>query len=261
MRQTLTALVLTGLTGAACAQVEIDHRIELAAPSDAERQVTGVPTLAEPSALQSAQQEQSNSHRVALASLDAAVWSATISTLATAPMAGTHIVLFAPEQTPEGELQLLLNGAGPFAVVHRIGDPVLGEEIVPDAPLSLVFDGERFHALSGTVHRPRECAGDLVAVSDQFCVEAAEREAASFFLAARTCAEAGRRLCTWGEWHNACRLRVELGLANMIGNWEYTDDTANEDNTVRIIGYSSCTIAGGFVVSTGTQAYRCCLTR
>ncbi|HRD51409.1 MAG TPA: hypothetical protein PKY96_02055, partial [Flavobacteriales bacterium] len=196
----------------------------------------------------------------ALASLDAAMWSANLSSLGAAPVAGTHIVVFAPEQTPDGALELLVNGAGPYAVVHRIGDPVLGEEVVPNAPLSLVFDGDRFHALSGTLHRPRDCAGDLVAVTNQFCVEVAEREPATFFVAARTCAEAGRRLCSWGEWHNACRQRVELGLVNMIGNWEYTDDTANEDNTVRIIGYSSCTIAGGFVVSNGTQAYRCCLT-
>ncbi|MBK6344071.1 MAG: hypothetical protein IPF41_16245 [Flavobacteriales bacterium] len=261
MRKTFTTAVLAGFTSFVCAQVVIDNRIELVAPDGAQRQVTGIPSLAEPAAVQSAQQEQSNAHRVALASVEAAVWSVSINGMGTTPVAGTHIVVFAPEQTLAGALQLILNGAGPFAVVHRIGDAVLGEEIAPNAPLSLVFDGDRFHALSGTVHRPRECSGELVAVTNQFCVEVAEREPANFFDAARTCVEAGRRLCSWGEWHNACRLRVELGIVNMIGNWEYTDDTANEDNTVRIIGYSSCTIAGGFVVGNGTQAYRCCLTR
>lgn len=260
MRHSLTILCLVSLVGTMSGQVTIDNSIELIAPDDAQRQVLGIPALVEPSAVQSAQQEQSNAHRTATAAVEAAVWVIGLSGLDTAPMPGTHLVVIAPEQSQPGEVLLQVNQHGPFVVVHRVGEPLVGEEVTPGAPLSLLFDGTRFHSLGGTVHRRRACPTGMVGVTEQFCTEIDERAPATFFEAARTCTEAGMRLCTWGEWFNACQLRVALGLQNMTDNWEFTDDTANEDNTVRFVG-PSCTNAGTFLVSNGPQAYRCCLSK
>lgn len=260
MRCTFTLSLFLALAGALRAQVAIDKSIQLVAPDESQRQVIGVPTLAEPSAVQAADQEQSNAHRIAPVTVQAAVWVANIESLTSSPAPGTHIVVIAPEQPAAGEVQVMVNGNGPFEVVHRIGDPLIGDDIAAGSPLSLVFDGTRFHALSGSAHRRRDCPEGMKAVTDQFCTEIDERTAEPFFDAALTCTQAGRRLCTWGEWINACQLRTSLGLLNMINNWEFTDDTANEDNTVRFAG-PSCTQAGTFLVNNGGQAYRCCLTR
>ncbi|MBK6831567.1 MAG: hypothetical protein IPG92_12895 [Flavobacteriales bacterium] len=69
------------------------------------------------------------------------------------------------------------------------------------------------------------------------------------------------RLCTWGEWHNGCNKATQLGIQNTVGNWEWTNDTANEDCCVRLIGYSSCAQSGPWGVNNTPQYFRCCFTR
>lgn len=241
------------------AQVVIDKPLVLTGAAEDQRQVIGLPADPSPDAAISARQDQSNVHRFAMAS-GGSVWSIVLPALIGGPSAGTYIVVRAPSALTADSVSLIINGQGPYPVIMRPGEPLLGTHVAADQLLSLVFDGDALQVMSGIDHRRRVCPTGLTAVNDQYCIEPDERTAESFYDAARICTESGLRLCTWAEWHSACLLATGLGLQNMTGNWEYTDDTANEDGTVRIIGMT-CTQATTWLISNGSQTYRCCYTR
>lgn len=101
----------------------------------------------------------------------------------------------------------------------------------------------------------------MSAVNDQYCIEQVERPLATFLDAVSTCASLGRRLCSWAEHHAACTRRVELGLENMNNDWEWTNNTSNEDNSVRMVAFGNCTNAGNRLLTAAPATFHCCFTR
>lgn len=241
------------------AQVSSDKPLVLTGATQQERQLTGLPADPSPTSALSARQDQGNTQRTAVAAGNQA-WVATLPSISGAPSPGTQLVIKAPDAVQADSVSLLVNGNGPYPVLIRPGRPLSGADLSPGELLSLVFDGSSFQRMNGIDHRRRGCPNGLVAVNDQYCIEPDERAGESFYDAARICTESGLRLCTWAEWHSACLLSSGLNLQNMVGNWEYTDDTANEDGTVRITGVT-CTQATTWLISNGSQAFRCCYTR
>ena len=248
----ILAMILMG-------QVHVDKPIILTGDTPASRQIEGISPTTNSAEAQSAAVEQSNAHRVTVAGVGPA-WSVVISGLDGAPTAGTNIVVVPPNAPGSGAVSLSVNGAGPYAVLTGPGAPLLAEALSGMAPLSLVYDGADFHLMNGGAHLLRDCPPGMLAVTSQFCVEQDERPPVSFYEAARICTLDNKRLCSWGEWYDACQRRVELGLLNMNNNWEYVDDTSNEDLSVRVVG-PSCAQCGSWYVSNAYQSYRCCSTR
>jgi hypothetical protein len=92
------------------------------------------------------------------------------------------------------------------------------------------------------------------------CIEAVEDSNGpeAYVDAARLCRQRGRRLCTYTEWLNACRL-LSAEVMNMTDNAELVDQFYPSDGgtgpDVLIVGNGSClangTSSGGF--------FRCCL--
>ncbi len=255
-----------GLLSALClgptmlAQVGVDHPVRFIGPAATDRQLTGLPNDPSSSSAINARTEQSNAHRTASVGSGNS-WDATVPALTGAPSPGTHLVVLVPSAVSDGEIALTVNQAGPYPVILRPSVPLDGATLAPGAALSLVFDGTAFQVMAGIDHHRRDCADGLTAVNDQFCIEPDERAANTFFEAARACTESGLRLCTWTEWYNACALRISLGLQNMTGNWEYTDDTANEDGYVRAVGNSSCTQGTTWSATATPITFRCCYSR
>lgn len=241
------------------AQLDMNMPLELTGSTQQQRQLMGLPADAMPTSALSAKQDLGNTHRSAVA-VGNETWVVSLESLSGAPSAGTHIVITAPNAVSADSVALMVNEAGPYPVMIRPGRPLSGTDLSDGELLSLVFDGSTFQRMNGINHRRRECPAGLVAVNDQYCIEPDERTMESFYDAARICTEAGLRLCTWAEWHSACLLSSGLNLQNMTGNWEYTDDTANEDGTVRVTGVT-CTQATTWLISNGSQAFRCCYTR
>lgn len=240
-------------------QIGIDKPLQFDGQAPSDRQLRGVPSVSTPGALQSAAQEQGGTHRSMMAPSGTA-WSLALPALAAPPTPGMNVVVTAPDAIPAGPVTLDLNGTGPYPLVWRAGAPIDGAAIAGGTLLSLVFDGTAYHVMNGLSHRRKECPDGMMAATSQFCIDLDERSPISFFDAAAACTQEGKRLCTWGEWFNACQLRTALGLANMVNNWEYTDDTANEDNSVRLVG-PNCSNATAWYVSNEHQSYRCCYTR
>lgn len=103
------------------------------------------------------------------------------------------------------------------------------------------------------------CAWDMSAVvsttrSQSFCIERSERAVAIPFTAAKTCANAGRRLCGAPEWQRACS--VGTSLSSMTGNYEILADFAYYGYSAGA-GSASCSDVNLMDAATA-NAYRCC---
>jgi hypothetical protein len=96
-----------------------------------------------------------------------------------------------------------------------------------------------------------------------YCIEIDERAAKTWFLAAQTCRQAGRRLCSPGEWAAACLDAQSLGLSSMTGarewvdNWAVVPVSTTTDVQPITFGSPGCTdvdsrSAGNLI------AFRCC---
>lgn len=130
--------------------------------------------------------------------------------------------------------------------------------------MNVVFDGTAFQLINARRMDRKPCPPGSVDVNGQYCIETAERDSLTYEIAAVACADAGMRMCTWGQWYAACTQAGTLGLENMTGNWEWTNSAANGDLSVRTVGVNSCTISGiaqGFGTDAFPRTFRCCLNR
>lgn len=74
---------------------------------------------------------------------------------------------------------------------------------------------------------PTSCPAGMVGVAAErggFCIELDQTFSGDARKAEKTCAAAGKRLCTASEWRTACEAATSghLQLKNMIGDWEWT---------------------------------------
>lgn len=257
-------LLATVLAASICeAQVLVNAPILIDAATAAQNQVHGLDTTLVPSAALTAHVEQAGRHRSGTAATGT-VWAVDIPGLAGAPTPGTQLIVRSPAPF-DAPVQMTVNGHGPYALTHGPGQAVPGATIHEATMLSVVFDGSGFQLLNSPLHRPRACPTGMVALSDQSCIGQNEHPLGTmtFFDGVIACAAAGGRLCSWGEWVAGCMRAVELGLEDMHGNHEWTDDAVNEDNLARVVGgTSSCHYAAaGSTVSGAVGHVRCCYTR
>lgn len=243
---------------ASAAQIEVDHTIILDGAASEERQVTGLEPSQAPGDALTAGTEQEGALRYAEPSAGS-VWNVTLPGL-DEPMAGTHITLKVPTGVA-GAVMIQLNGGAESPVEWEPGTPVDAGELQEGFILSLVYNGDAWQAMNGRVHQLRQCPGTMVPVNGQFCIDPFQRSATDFATAVNNCATASRRMCTWGEFIAACQHRTELGLQNPSSDWEWTNNSANEANNVRMVKLSNCELAGTRHMASPPAPYRCCFTR
>jgi hypothetical protein len=244
------------------AQVLIDRPIELVGTDPAQRQVLGLPLDTNAHAVMSTATEQSGIHRSAAITLTGSNWQATLGSLSGVLSAGTSLVVTTPGAV-EGPVELVVNGQPAVPVVMAPGLPLMGDAYPQGTLLAVVYDGTVFQVMNGRANVRRSCPDGMVAVNGEYCIEPNERAASTFFQAALACMSEDRRLCSWGELVAACLSATQLGLNNMVGNWEWTRDSANEDGNVRMVLQSSCQAAGTRVATDTTLPIvsRCCYSR
>ena len=248
------------LVTAGRAQVVIDRTVILTGSTDAERQVTGLEAPQIGADLQTAGVEGPGQYRVA-APVTGNTWNVDLPALSVL-QAGTQVVLRTPLTLP-GAITLLLNTSGPYPVLMADGSTLDGTDLAEGLFLSLVFDGAAFRTLNGKADLPGTCSPGLVPVNRQFCIETAQHAPKNFFDAALECHADGLRLCRWGEFYMACERATELGLLQITDGWEWTNNSSNEDNSVRIVGASGQCMSAGNALASGSadRAFRCCSTR
>lgn len=248
------------VVGAAAQQISINRPVVLTGAATEQRQVLGLAPSMGPWDLQSGAVEQDGSHRYGTTT-GQAVWQTEIAGLAGAPTLGTHLLLL-PTAAPIGDAQLVVNGHGPYPLTLG-GDSAFSEnDWRADMVLSLVFDGTGFQVMNGSVHTPRECPDGMIAVNEHFCIDLQEHPIGVPFLdACLACGEEGKRVCGWSEFYIACINRAAIGVPDMIGDREWTGDTANFGARV-VDARTSCNGAvGAGNINTNNFRFHCCLSR
>lgn len=255
-------LLFAGIRLGSFGQVAVDGRLILAAPEAEQRQVLGLPPSVLSGDVLTGAIDQSGALAFGVATTATPQsWQATIAGIPEVLVPGIHVLIEVPA-SDEGAVTLNINGTGDRPVILRGGSPMPGDLYEAGSLLSLVYDGTSFQLMNGPVHRKRECQEGMVQVNESTCIDVAEHPSAlTFFDAVLVCIEQNKRMCSWGEWHTACRKTNELGLTDMTNNGEWTANTANYDGAVRIVGDGDCFTGGTESVFSGARRFRCCIQR
>lgn len=253
-------LVLSGPCGTAMAQVIVDRSIELNGTTDGERQVHGLSDPTSTADAMNARTLQAGQYRYAEVSGSQA-WSAVLTPAPGPLQIGAMLVLHS-QNANNGPVTLSVNGQGPYPVHVGNGQDLEVGDVLAGAMVTVVYDGSGFQLTSGRAPTVRPCPSGFVAVNEQYCIEVDQHDTMSFDSAAVLCATLNGRLCTWGEWYAACFNASSLGLANMVGDYEWSNNGGNADNYVRVVGRFSCnTGAVGSAYTAPARNVRCCARR
>jgi hypothetical protein len=257
LRSFTLPLALWGL--ALCAQVRSDKALELngAAPADRQVQQLGA-AQAEGDALNAATL-QAAGYRFAQASSGDA-WTAQLDPPLSALSAGLRLVVQAGSDNT-GPVTLDVDDLGPVPVLGGDG-PLIAGEARGGELLSLVFDGNAFQVINGRPLPRKPCPSGTVAVNELYCIEPVQHDTTDYPTASVFCAAQNMQLCSWGQWYVACAKSTQLGITDMVGDWEWTNSAGNSDTQARVVGQSSCTHAGvTYGWDSEPRAFRCCYRR
>lgn len=240
------------------AQVRSDRPIILEGGSSAERQVQGLDDANASDEAINARSVQAGAYQYAEVAGD--TWQATLQPAAT-PVAGMRLLLHA-NNTNSGPVTLSVNGSNAYPVLTAGSTPLVAGEVQSGATVSVVFDGSAFQLISARRMQRKPCPPNTVQVNELYCIETQQHDTLEFPAAADACGSLGMKLCSWAQFYTACVNSASLGLTDMVGDWEWADDAANSDISVRVMGQASCshisvTVGWGVIA----RNFHCCFKR
>lgn len=241
------------------AQVRSDKPLELNGASAADRRLQQLDAAQDEGDALNAATLQAAGYRFAQATAGDA-WTVQLDPPLSALSAGLRLVVQATTDNA-GPITLDVDGLGTVPVLGGGGalqaGEVLGGELV-----SLVYDGTAFQLISGRPLPRKPCPGGTVAVNELYCIEPVQHDTADYPTAAVFCGSQNMQLCSWGQWYVACTKAGVLGIADMVGDWEWTNSAGNSDTQARVVGQSTCTHAGvTFGWDSEPRSFRCCYRR
>jgi hypothetical protein len=242
------------------AQVKVDKPIVLTGADADLKQVHGIGAWMEETDAINAETELAGTHRYTTP-VSGSTLDIDLQSIEGEPIVGTQLLVRTPDDPLTGPIQITVNGQGPYPLTFAPADPVDGSYIPPATIISIIYTGSEFQLVHGRATLRRPCPDGMVAVNDQFCIQT-ERDPVlmEFFPSITACNSIGARLCTWGEYYAACSQATDLGISAMPSGWEWTNQTANEDGNVRVVGNTSCFQASTSQPTT-PRYYRCCYSR
>lgn len=241
-------------------QVGIDRPLELTGATPADRRVEGLADpVVDPDGLNARTLQQGRLVGGTVQGVN--TWTLSLLPEPDSLPPGTQLVLKAQADN-SGPVTLSVNGGPALPVLRDSGDPLEAGDVLGGQMVALTRHGAGYLITSGRPTPKRACPPGFVQVTEGYCIEAAQRDTADFHEAAVTCGALGGRMCTWGEWYVACTRASQLGIGGMVGDWEWTNNSANGDGLVRVVGEFSCTAAA---TSQGwdliPRNFRCCFRR
>jgi VCBS repeat-containing protein len=259
--QGLPMTIMLWLLAHVCAgQVLVDKPIILEGPTQAERRVVDISDAGSATDALNARSLQFGAYGHAAVSGGSA-WQASLSPAVSALTAGLRFTLHVQDGNT-GPVTLTVDGLGPVDVLKDGDLPLAAGDVGPGERVSVVYDGTAFQLISARRIDRKPCPSGTLAVGELFCIELQEHDSTDFATAAIACGSQNMQLCTWGQWYVACNRATELGLQNMVGNWEWTNSPANSDGQVRVVGEASCTqaaVTNGWDVE--SRFFHCCFRR
>ena len=240
-------------------------RIELDGADDAKRQVIGLSTPVAPDAAVSVDASRGSATTYAVVSGSVVL----IGDLVPPPPAYAPgmIVNIMPTQTNEASVMLDLNGLGARLIINRIGLPLDSAALPVGKPARLIYDGQSFRVLSSLL---MPCPSGYYAAGREYCIESAANSDTTFYGSAYECRVKGARLCTMGEWVNACL--ANPAFIGTVLSPEWVDSAANDNDGAKRVGGPGDGINGGATgidclyggwapYGTGSSRFRCCTNR
>ena len=101
------------------------------------------------------------------------------------------------------------------------------------------------------------CPPGFLQVNANYCIEATHYpDNAGWIWAVDRCASRGGKLCSWGEFHNACMV-VGAQMPDLFTNWEWIDDTSNHTHGANQVARTTCQ-GHRTTILTETCKVRCC---
>lgn len=258
-RQTTLALIAVAAALTGTAQVQVDKPLMLEGATPAQRQVIGLADATDEGDALNARTLQAGAFAFgATAGGDA--WSVTLVPATSGPAAGSRLLVKAADANA-GPVTLAVNGTPPLPVVKNAGDALEAGDVHAGEVCALLFDGAVFHLLNARELPRRPCPSGYAQVNELYCISIAENDTLHYPDAALLCGGQDAQVCTWGQWYAACTMATQLGLQNMVGDWEWTNDAANADGSIRMVGNSSCTHAGIADAYNSVLRSHCCYRR
>ncbi|MCB9170769.1 MAG: hypothetical protein H6597_03700 [Flavobacteriales bacterium] len=259
------ALIVIFIAFKAQAQILVDRPIVLSGATDQQHQVTGLSDATATGDALNERTARSAGYRYVEANGTAAHWDLAPDPAWTDTLPAGADLIVRVMQINTGPVDALVNGLGPFPVVKEAGGLLDSADLVPGRMAQLVFDGTVFQLIgqSSPTSAPRPCPSGAVAVDDQFCIEVQQHDTMNFREAAITCGDLGGRLCTWGMYYVACAHATEFGIGDLSGDdWEWTNNSANGDGLVRVVGQYSCgSAATSNAMTPPARSFHCCFLR
>jgi hypothetical protein len=241
------------------AQVGMDKPLILTGTAPADRQVTGLAAPVDTQDAMPAGTLQGGTHL--FAPVTGQAWIVNLQPAPAAMERGTRLTLLSQDSIT-GPVTLELNGQGPFDVVKDGASPLSAGDVRAGAMVELLFDGTAFQLMSGRASLQRDCPTGFVAVNQRYCIGQVQHDTLAFDQAASYCASLDATLCTWGEWYNACTKATQLGITDLTGDWEWTNDAASADGYVRQVGNLTCSHTSvKLAFSPPGLRFRCCMRR
>lgn len=240
------------------AQVEVSEPILMSSPNEQERTVQGLGYAASSTSAVNADvllkaalifDEATGTDQINI-ELDPAIGAYSAGMMLT----------FSPEGSNNGPATLNVNGLGAVEIKKDITMALDSGDLRPDVPVLVVHDGSVFQMI-GQYSTP--CPSGSLEMTREFCIEAQPRPKLDFWTAIHRCYEADGRLCTFGEWHYACR--TDGSFSNSVLDYEWVDHAANSLNMAKRLGVDlngtvDC-FKGGLSDPNSTSHFRCCYNK
>lgn len=241
------------------AQTVVDRPVVLEGATTADRRVSGLADPGNEQEALNARTAQAGARTFAVAPASDA-WTIVLDPTSSAPVPGTALSIRVTTDNT-GPVTITVNGSGPWPVLKNATADLAGGDVRSGETVALVFDGTAFQLTSARRLERRPCPSGSVQVNELYCIETAQRDSLTYYQAAVLCGDLNGRLCSWGEWFSACSNSATLGLANMVGDWEWTNNAANADFGVRVVGQANCSHAGVADGYVNARRFRCCYKR
>lgn len=244
----------------ALSQVLLDKPVMLEGADDASRQVSGLRNADSAVDALNARSLQYGAYQYAEV-LGGDAWQATLTPSATTLQPGMRLILRV-QNGSNGAATLDVDALGAVEIKKDGDRPLEPGDVAPGETVSLVFDGTAFQLISARRLDRKPCPAGTAAVGELYCIELVEHDSTDYPAAAIQCGSQNMQLCSWAQWYVACTRATELGLQNMIGNWEWTNSPANSDIQARVVGQSTCTQAAttnGWDLT--NRFFHCCFRR
>ena len=258
MKRSITLTALVFVAHWCAAQVAVDKPVDLTG-TGTDAQVKGLADPAAEADALNARTAQGGEYLFAAAT-GVNDWQVVLDPAPSTPQTGMRLMVrTAADNT--GPVTIQVNGSGPWNVVKNGSQPLVASDVAAGETVALFFDGTAFQLTSARRTERRPCPSGFAEVNELYCIEQAQHDTLTWLDAAIVCGNMDARLCSWGEWYAACTQATALGLQNMTGDWEWTNNAAASDHSVRVVGNFSCPHAG---VTNGfdfARNFRCCYKR